>query len=242
MHTGDGPRVLITRPAEDAGSLARALARAGFDPVLVPLLMRKWDLDAVIDCAAAQPHVDWVIVTSATAADVVSTAAPHAWREARWAAVGPTTASRLEQLGYPVHCTPSQATAAQLVSALGDLTGARVLYPRADLASPKTAAALEDSGAEVVDVVAYRNVAPPRIVEDLEAALPVDATTLLSGSAATRLAAAVPTDRERLGTIACIGPSTAAVATAQRLPVHKVARPHSIAGLIAVLRTAFSPR
>ena len=34
-------RVLVTRAAEDAGPLAHALANAGFDPVLVPVIERR---------------------------------------------------------------------------------------------------------------------------------------------------------------------------------------------------------
>ena len=39
------PRVLVTRPAEDAPALATALGRAGYQPVVVPLLERRWRVD-----------------------------------------------------------------------------------------------------------------------------------------------------------------------------------------------------
>ncbi len=235
------PRVLVTRPAEDAPALANALGRVGFEPVVVPLLERIWRLDAVFEAAEAHPRVDWVIVTSSTAASVIATAAPAVWASARWAAVGPTTASRLQQLGYTVEIVPPQATAAHLVEALGDLTDQRVLYPRADLADPATAEALRRAGAEVLDVVAYANLAPRGCKASLERALPVAATTLLSGSAARRLAAAVPPERhEALGRVVCIGPSTAGVAREHGLTVHTVAEPHSLAGLLSALERALT--
>lgn len=232
----EAPRVLVTRPAEDAPPLANALARVGFEPVVVPLLQRIWHTEAVFEAATAHPRADWIIITSATAAAVVATAAPAVWTHARWAAVGPTTASRLQQLGYSVDLVPERATAAHLVEALGDLTDQCVVYPRADLASPTTAEALRRAGAQVVDVIAYANLAPRGFEARLRRTLPVAATTLLSGSAARRLAQAVPPqDHSSLGQVVCIGPSTAAVATEHGLSVHAVADPHSLAGLLSAL-------
>ena len=129
---------------------------------------------------------------------------------------------------------PTRSTASDLVRTLGDLTGQRVAYPRGDLASPATTNALVAAGADVVDVVAYANVPPRQYATRLKAALPVAATTLMSGSAAQRLSTALePTERERLGPIVCIGPTTARVAREVGLEVAAVARPHSVAGLVA---------
>ncbi|MBX2797425.1 MAG: uroporphyrinogen-III synthase [Myxococcales bacterium] len=233
---GHAPRVLVTRPAEDAPSLASALSRSGYVPVVVPLLERHWHVDAVMEAASTHPEASWVIVTSGTAAQILATAAPGAWTTARWAAVGQTTAHRLKQLGMRVDLVPERATAADLVRALGDVTGLRIVYPRADLASPATTTSLRQAGAEVLDVVAYDNVAPPGHARRLLRELPVRATTLLSASAARRLAAAVPTaDRSDLGQVVCIGPSTARAAHAEGLRVDAVADPHSVAGLLDAL-------
>lgn len=232
------PRVLVTRAAEDAPALAGALATAGLEPVVVPLLERRWRPDAVADAATAHPRASVVFVTSAVAADVVAVGAPGAWRSARWAAVGPATATRLRELGFPASVVPERATADDLVRALGDLTGEVVVYPRADLAPAATVEALRASGAMVVDVVAYENAAPPGYEARLRAVLPVEATTLMSGSAAERLAEAVPPeDRGRLGEIVCVGPSTAQVARDRGLSVAAVAEPHTVSGVVAAVRT-----
>lgn len=230
------PRVLVTRPAEDAPVLANALVRAGMQPVIVPLLERRWQIDNVVDMAATSPDADWVLVTSATAADVLATAAPHAWKDARWAAVGPATASRLRDHGLRADLLPGRATAADLISAMGPLDHQRVVYPRADLASPSTLQALRDAGADLVEVVAYRNVAPHNHERLLHEAIPVDATTLLSGSAARRLAQALtPAHHHALGRIVVIGPSTERVAREEGLDVHAVAEPYSLQGLLSAL-------
>jgi len=240
-------RVLITRAAEDAAPLASTLARLGYDPVVVPLLERRWHVDAVVRLARDHPAADAVLVTSGVVASVVATAAPSAWADALWVAVGPSTRRRLEQVGLPCHLVPEPHTAAAMVEALtrrlGERTaGAEIVYPRADLASPETARALEARGASVVDVVAYTNRAPPGSHDALREALPVDATPMLSGSAARRVAAALDgASPEVLGKVVAIGPSTARAAREAGLTVHSEANPHNLQGLVLALHATLPP-
>ncbi|MEQ1571051.1 MAG: uroporphyrinogen-III synthase [Myxococcota bacterium] len=238
IEFGGGPRVLVTRAAEDAPALVHALALAGFEPVLAPLIERRWAPLALAEVARAHPKADWVLITSATAADVIAAGAPSAWRDARWAAVGPASAGRLLELGIRCTSIPEKATAHDLVVSLGDLTGQTVIYPRADLATPVAADGLRLAGASVVDVVAYENVAPTGFGARLRSQLPVAATTVLSGSAAERLALAVPPEaRDGLGKVVVIGPSAARVATERGLAVDVMADPHTVPGVVdAVLR------
>lgn len=233
------PRVLVTRAAEDAQVLSYALGVAGFESVEVPLLRRLWQVDAMAEVSGDETF-DWVIVTSATTADVMGVAAPAGWPGAHIAAVGPSTQRRLESMGCKVDLVPARATGRDLVAALGDLTGQRVLYPRASIAEPDTADALRAAGADLVEVVAYTNEAPPRVADQLVSRLPVDATTLLSGSAARRLAGAIPeTERMLLGKIVVIGPSTGHAARAEGLPVHAMANPHTVKGIVSAVRQLF---
>ncbi len=236
---GAAPRVLVTRAQQDAPPLVQALLRAGLEPVMVPLLERRYRLEEVAAAAAAHPEVDVVFVTSSAAADALAIGAPEAWRRALWAAVGPGTERRLQSLGYRVAVVPARATALDLVAALGDLSGKRVVWPRGDLATEGTAAGLLGTGATLIDPVVYENVPPRGHAEQLAAALPVEATTLLSGSAAERLAAAVlPERRESLGKIVCIGPSTVEVAERLGLRVAAVASPHTVAGVVSATSRA----
>lgn len=233
------PRVLVTRAAEDAQVLSYALGVAGFEPVEVPLLRRLWMVDALFE-AAQTDDFDWVLITSAATADVIGVAAPSGWPSAQVAAVGPATQRRLEAMGCRVDLVPVQATGDAIVEAMGDLSGKRVLYPRASIAEPSTAEALRQSGAEVVEVVAYTNEAPPQVRRQLLSCLPVSATTLMSGSAATRLAEAIPEDqRHDLGKIVAIGPTTAKAARAAGLPVHAMANPHTVKGIVSAVRQLF---
>lgn len=236
------PRVLVTRAAEDARAFAALLAAHGFEPVEAPLLQRRWQIDAVAEAASRWGPLDWVIVTSPTTAEVLGAAVPAGFPGARWAAVGPGTAHRLRELGFPVDLVPATATAAALRRALGDVAGLRVGYPRADLADPALARALRDGGAELLEVVAYTNLPPDGAAERLNACLPVDATTLLSSSAARRVAEAVPPDRRHLlGKVVVIGPSTRDTALRLGLPVHAEADPHTVQGVLAALQDALTP-
>ena len=115
--------------------LSHALGVAGFEPVEVPLLLRLWHVDEIIACARDNPDPDILLITSATTADVIGAAASIVWANATIAAVGPTTSRRIQDLGFEVAILPEEATAESLVRALGDVSGKRIVYPRADLAS-----------------------------------------------------------------------------------------------------------
>jgi uroporphyrinogen-III synthase len=233
------PRVLVTRAAEDAEPLVQAIAALGLQPVLVPLITRMWRIDAISDLAAASPDADWVVLTSATVIDVIATAAPHAWAKARFAAVGAQTARRAAALGYRVDVTTA-GTGLDLATALGPVQGLKIALPRGDLAGDDLPRFFRRAGAEVLEGLAYENASPHDAQARLLAALPVDATTLLSGSAAQRLAAIVPAgEREKLGRIAVIGPSTRDVAQRAGLPVEATAEPHTAQGVVEIVARWF---
>lgn len=212
------------------------MIQRGHEPVRVPLLERIWEVDAIRQAAVEHPGVDWIVVTSGTTVDVLAAGAPDAWPDARLAAVGPATARRLAAMGREPDLVPSRHTGAALVRELKGIRRKKVLYPKADLAPRTLADDLERRGADVVEVIAYRNVEPPGARAKLAEALPVDATLLLSGSAAQRLAAAVEPDQHAsLGRIYVIGPTTAAATRAVGLPVHDIAEPYSVDGLLYLL-------
>jgi uroporphyrinogen-III synthase len=227
-------KVLITRTADDAAGVTQAFARIGLEPVLVPLLERKWDVDAVLAAVAAHPSPDVVFVTSGPSAQILATAVPTAWSAARWVAVCPSTQARLVQLGFRVDQVAPETTAASLVQALENVQGALIVYPKADLADPETSEALRARGAVVVDITAYRNVCPDDAEAKLLHALPVSATPIFSGSAAERLAELIPPSRyPELGRIIAIGPTAARVAQRAGLTVYAVAHTHTAAGVVS---------
>ena len=76
----------------------------------------------------------------------------------RIAAVGSRTAESLRAQGWPTHIVPHVTNAAGLVAALAPslAPGTQVLFPASSRALPTLAAGLEQLGAEVLQVEAYR--------------------------------------------------------------------------------------
>ena len=109
---------------------------------------------------------DWLVFTSQNA--VASIADRLAKIGSRWngertspkiAAVGRSTAERAEAFGFSVTYTGKGGTAADLIQELAnDLRGKRVFLPRSDKAATALINHLQDVGARVTEVVAYRTV------------------------------------------------------------------------------------
>jgi uroporphyrinogen-III synthase len=221
---------LVTRAQVDAAPLVAGLTALGLRPIVAPLLARRIRA-AEVARAAAVGHDGWVLTSPAAVEALCATTDRPEWI----AAVGPATAEAAARAGLRVDRVPERALGAGLAAELGDLRGQRVLYPKADLAPPELAAALRAAGAQVDEVVAYDNAEPPGAGAAIRAVWPVDVVCLLSGSAARRLAAHAPPPWPTGVLVAAIGPSTAAVAVEVGLPVHAVADPHTVGGLLVAV-------
>ena len=232
-----GARVLLTRPASEQARSAHLLEMYGYEVVRAPLIRRTWNVDEVCRCAEEHPSPDTVIVSSALVADILAACVPTGWGNARYAAVGPSTAARLREHGFDVSVEASQSTMAHLFTTMGDLSDSEVIYPHSELTPRERIEALRATGAAVRTVVAYRNEEPSDAHERVMSALPVDATLLFSSSAARRLARILQESSvDALGHVLALGPSTAETAKQVGLPVDSVARQHNINGLIEDLQ------
>lgn len=192
------PRVLVTRAAGQAGPLEAALRGEGLDPVAVPAIAVEIDppggaLDRVVRVIQT---FDWVVVTSPNGARAVLTAADRvsaALATPRWAAIGAGTADVLQRRDVQVDFLPSRAQARFLAEELPITADEQVLLLRGDLAGGDLPARLEERGATVADVIAYRTVEGPpasrRLLDDALATGDLDAVVLASGSAARGLVA-----------------------------------------------------
>jgi uroporphyrinogen-III synthase len=250
------PRVIVTRPASQAGELVTLLEERGVEAVSVPAVEIAADDGAALDAALATlDGADWLVVTSANGASVVVDRLTASGRRlpaaTRVAAVGPATADVLRGGGVPVHHVPSRYLTVAIAEELGPVAGSRVVLARADAATPELHEALVARGARVEEVVAYRTIEGPTSSRPaLQAALstPLDGITFTSGSTVRgigRLLADVsdePGDLVRRLPAFCIGPVTARAAHEAGWSLAGVADEHTALGLANVIAAHFSAR
>ncbi|WP_448630807.1 uroporphyrinogen-III synthase [Cellulomonas soli] len=245
--------MLVPRPTAGTSPAVVALAAAGAQAVVVPLIETvlpedPTELDDTLLALGAGWYT-WLVLTSAAAVPVLVDRALEvdaplpdlvARTGTRVAAVGPGTARALREAGIAVDVVPSAgSTALRLLGALPDGPG-RILFPRGDLASATLADGLRERAWEVDDVIAYRTVpaAPPpgEVVDDWRSGR-IDAALLTSASTVRELAAQLGTPPART-LLVCIGPSTAAEAHRLGLPVAAVAAEQTMLGLVGALTEA----
>jgi uroporphyrinogen III methyltransferase/synthase len=241
-----GRRVVVTRARAQASRLSAQLRALGADPVEFPTIAinppEAWaPLDAAIERLAAY---DWVIFTSVNGVRFFWQRLARAGKDARafanarLGAIGPATAGALQEHGLEADLVPPKYVAEAILEEIGAVDGQRVLLPRADIARPALADGLEEAGARVDEIAAYRTgLGGADKVDELRRRLAegeIDVVTFTSSSTARNFVKALepmPDLPESL-TIACIGPITADTARDLGLPVTIVAEEYTIDGLV----------
>ena len=241
-------RVVITRPRDQADTLAEALRAHGDQPIYfttiqISQITNYENLDLALNRLS---HFDWIIFTSVNAVEVV-------WKRLgqiggtippglKFAVVGPKTASGLEKHGIIPDFIPDVFIAEAIVPGLGSLTGKQVLLPLADLALDTLAHAVRTAGGIPTVIRAYHIIPADPDLEGLaELRNGVDAITFTSGSSALNFVHMVeqaglnPHHLPGNPLVACIGPRTATEARNVGFNVDVVAEVYSFEGLIAAL-------
>ena len=242
-----GRTVLVTRPADASVDLVRDLERRGAHVISAPTIeivpVRSAALTrALRDLAAAR--YDWVTLTSPRTVDVLSSRIDPADVRARVAAIGEGTADAFRVWsGREPDLVPRSFTTVGLARAFPRGRG-RVLCARADVASEGLEDALSAKGWRAERVDAYRTRTPrrlPREASDALASGEVDAITFTSASTVRGFVGAVGEVRGS-PKVVCIGPVTSNEARAVGLPVHAVANPHTVTGLVSALERVLGRR
>ena len=236
----DGWRILVPRGGPWGDSVAASLRNLGAVPVVAPLINFAPTTDqATLDRALEQlaaGEFDWLTVTSATTVDVLFAHRAVVPKTTKIAAVGETTATALQAVGYEVALVPEQDNSAQgtaqqrIALAHGPR---RSLALRSEIAKPVLSLLLSDAGHDVHGVVAYRTVGVPvteRIRRDVENGR-INAILITSGSVAEQVREQFPEIPDET-LLAAIGPRTAKVAERAGLPVSVVADRQTIDALI----------
>lgn len=178
-------RVLITRATNQAGSFRARLEALGAKVIEFPVIavFPPEDARPLERAAAAASSYDWIVFTSANAADVFLPRVKRGgeWR-ARICAVGPATKAAVEAHGLTVAMVPEAFVGEGIAAAFAghDLSNRRVLLPRAAVARDVVPDALRSLGAKVDVVEAYRTGLPEPA--PVLPAGPVDWVTFTSSS------------------------------------------------------------
>lgn len=247
----------MTRPVHQADDLRRRLAERGIASTSVPTVAVEPAAEhddlahalATLGAGTDRPAAAWLVLTSANGARAVvdclgelPLALPA---DLSIAAVGPATASVLEQAGHTVDHVPDDYLTVAIADGLGDVQGRRVVLARADLASEDLAVVLRGRGALVEEVVAYRTLeGPPESREPLRRALesPLDGITFTSGSTVRGLVALLRDEDRALAAqlpAFCIGPVTAAEARRAGFDPAVTPPDHTSAGLAEAIAEYF---
>jgi uroporphyrinogen-III synthase len=249
-----GKVVIVTRPSEESGDLARLLEERGATVLLAPAIelapAPEEDLDRAARDLAAGTYA-WAVFTSQAGVEAVLPRLSPLTGEravpARVAAVGEGTAAALRRFGVEPDLVPKTFTTAALGRAFPRGTG-RVLLARADIAPDGLEAAVAAKGWTPVRVDAYRTRLVPSLPAEASRALragEVDVVSFTSVSTVegfVRAARSVLAEAPRAPISVCIGPVTAEAARVAGLMVAGVAQPHTIEGLVTVLGRVLGPR
>ena len=243
-----GRTVLVTRPAERAGSLRQAFERVGARVVSIPTTrFGSPDDPALLARAVERIDVyDWVVLSSVTGVDRLAGelektgAGLEGLRRARVAAVGPATADALARLGVPEPLTPETYVGESLARAVIRSTpanrreGARVLVARAQEARPELPTLLREAGFEVDEVAAYATRVHRAARDELTAAVESGDLHWLTFTAASTVRGFVELVGARTGgaRVAAIGPVTGAVVRDLGLPLDARASTSTAEGLV----------
>jgi uroporphyrinogen III methyltransferase / synthase len=251
-----GRTMLVTRAAEQAGEFSAMLERQGAQVIECPTIRLlppvAWqELDAAI---AALAGFDWLVLTSGNAVEIFFARLADLGLDARAigrcrvCAVGPKTAEAIRAYGIVADLVPDDYKAEGVVAAFArvQLSGRRILFPRADRAREVIPQGLTALGAEVVAPVAYRNVVPETLPAEALAALKerrVDCITFTASSTVENLAAMLGAEHCRAlldgVTIASIGPITSATCRRLGLQVHVEPAEYTLAALVQELNRFF---
>ncbi|MCK4507441.1 MAG: uroporphyrinogen-III synthase [Desulfuromonadales bacterium] len=223
-----GHRVLVTRAGDQAPVLTAALVEIGAEPVMVSTIeITDPSSFAELDQAIAElDQVDYLILTSVNAVAAFFARLTMQGYDARalttlqTVVIGPKSAEALAAHGVTADLMPDDYRAEGIVVLLKDqVSGKRLLYPKAALARDLIPTELIAAGAEVIAPIAYASAAPADAAEKLQQAL-ADKLDLLTFTASSTVQNFVDLlDAENLVVaqqipVASIGPLTSETARA----------------------------
>jgi uroporphyrinogen III methyltransferase / synthase len=245
-----GQRVLVTRSRQQASVLSKLLFAEGAEPIELPTIQIEGldDYGQLDDALSNLREYAWVVFTSTNGVEAVfdrlaiAGKDARAFSSARVGAIGPATAASLRERGIVPDFVPSTYTTEAVAKGFADfdMKNARVLLPRADIATDTLSNGLRELGATLDEVDSYRTVTPTDSsvkAKELLNARAIDAVTFTSSSTVRNLVSLIDGDISLLDgvRIISIGPVTSATARELGVRVDIEATEHTVPGVVAAL-------
>jgi uroporphyrinogen III methyltransferase/synthase len=275
----EGKRILVTRPGTQGQELADKLKQAGAQVILAPLIEivdpDSWqELDEAIDNLLSY---HWLFFASSNA--VVSfvkrlehkilSGADCRQKLPRLAVIGEATANTARQHGLPINYCPDIYVAEEFVTKFPGyprLAGTNILWPRTNIGRDLIMEELQEAGANVHVVAAYKTILPAN-AQELSVRLnqllkdkQLDVITLASNETALNLARIISRNLDPWRSslepgakelaklrnilsevlIVTIGPQTSAGALNYLGKESLAANPHTIEGMLAALKENYN--
>ncbi|MEP6904722.1 MAG: uroporphyrinogen-III C-methyltransferase [Gemmatimonadales bacterium] len=248
-----GKRIVVTRAATQSAHLSERLRELGADVIEMPATqVVRLDLTPLRDAISHVSDFQWIIFTSQNAVAIFWEQLLGAGLDARAlaglkvAAIGPATAGALLEHGIVVDVVPERFVAESLLKKLSereDISGASILYVTAEGSREVLPDGLEELGAHLSVVPAYRSIndgtGSARLARALEKGT-VDLATFTSASAVRGYVEAVGVELAARAPAASIGPVTTEAITAAGIELKGEARESTIDGLIDAIQLALA--
>lgn len=244
-----GLRVMVCRPADQAGWVYQSLRDFGAGVIPLPTIATSDHSDPVAwnEVRRLDTANRWLLFTSENGVRYFM----QQWREQigdvrkladyKVAAVGFGTARALRGHAIEPDFMPTKATTAELAQQMADkldLNDSTVVRVRGNLADDRVETIISATGADVIPLMTYQTFFPDWTDESKEKLLanPPDVILFTSGSTAEGFAAHLPGDGLTQVTekafVVSIGPSTSKTIKFQGMSVGLEAQTHSIPAMI----------
>ena len=252
-----GKGVVITRPQRQADDLARLLTDQGASSLAFPTISIKPPSDwSELDRAIGQlESYQWLIFTSANGVHFFFERLREKGRDIRdlkgikICCIGPATARQIEARGIRVDLVPDKFIAEGILKSFAsmNLSGQRILIPRACRARDILPENLKKQGAIVDVATTYQTINSGRKKEELVEwinAGEVDVVTFTSSSTVTNFVEIMGADYALPPhiKIACIGPVTAATAKKAGFQINISQEEYTMEGLVQSLINHFDKK
>lgn len=255
MGSLTGKSILVTRAADASEEMIALLVSRGARAVILPTISivdpDSWD---EVDRAIARLDAyDGIFFTSKNAVEFFFRRVQEMFgndrsrlRKLEMYAVGEKTEEALERAGLQVTLTPDVFSAEALADSMADraVESKRFLFPRSSIGKDVIPTLLRKMGAEVEEVVVYKNVPPHQ--QDLETVRnallrgEIDVVTFFSPSAVRNFIQMMGLKSLEQSHVAVIGPSTQRAALSLGISVDIVAQQATAESLVATIAEYFN--